>query len=292
MKTLTLFSPAKINLFLHVTNQRDDGYHDLQTVFRALDFGDTLTFRQKSSGQMVRLLGADHIGDVADNLIVKAVEALAQRFPAYASPIEIVLDKVIPMGAGLGGGSSNCATTLIALNELWGLHLGAGELIKIASTLGADVAFFVFAHIHQTDAVALGIGDKLTAIELPQRSYLLLLPQVGVSTAKLFSHPHLTKDTPVIAHLEDKMEQFLDKLYSPFHNAFEHIVTASEPINQALEYLRTLQSEADGTARLTGTGSAVFLPMRHTLNDHRLMHIINQSPCPAMRVDSLYGYLP
>ena len=107
MKTLTLFSPAKINLFLHITGKRDDGYHDLQTVFRALDFGDTLTFRQKNSSQMVSLLGADKIGDVADNLIIKAVQALTQRFPAYASAVEIVLDKVIPLGAGLGGGSSN-----------------------------------------------------------------------------------------------------------------------------------------------------------------------------------------
>ena len=169
---------------------------------------------------------------------------------------------------------------------------GADELIKIASTLGADVAFFVFAHFYQTDAVALGIGDKLTAIELPQRSYLLLLPKVGVSTAKLFTHPHLTKDKPVMTQLEDKTEQFLDKLSLPFYNAFEPIVTASEPINQALEYLRTLQSEADGTARLTGTGSAVFLPMRHTLNNHRLSQIISQAPCPALMVDSLYGYLP
>lgn len=288
MKTLELFSPAKINLFLHVNGERDDGYHDLQTVFRALDFGDMLTFRQKSSGELVSLLGADKLGDVADNLIVKAVEALAKRYPAYASPVQIVLDKVIPMGAGLGGGSSNCATTLIAINELWGLHLGVDELIKIASTLGADVPFFVFAHLHeQPDALATGIGEKLVAIDLPHREYLLLLPKVGVSTAKLFTHPHLTKDTPIIDELTDKSERFLDTLHAPFYNAFEDIVMASAPIKEALDYLRTLEGQTHSTARLTGTGSAVFLPIRHTLNDHIIGQMISQAPCRALKVASL-----
>ena len=289
MKTIELFSPAKINLFLHVTAQRDNGYHDLQTVFRALDFGDTLTFRQKSSSQLVSLLGADKLGSVADNLITKAVNALAKRFPAYASSVEIVLDKVIPMGAGLGGGSSNCAMTLIAVNELWGLHLGVNELIEIAKTLGADVPFFVFAHLHKTDAVAMGIGDELTAIDLPHQEYLLLMPKVAVNTAKLFTHPHLVKNTPIIDDIGGQTTQFLYHLYAPFHNAFEHIVMASAPIKEAMDYLRTLQTKIDGTARLTGTGSTVFLPLRYTLNDQHTQHIIQNAPCRAVKAGSLFG---
>ncbi|MDO4896927.1 MAG: 4-(cytidine 5'-diphospho)-2-C-methyl-D-erythritol kinase [Moraxella sp.] len=289
MKTLELFSPAKINLFLHVTAERDDGYHDLQTVFRVLDFGDTLVFRQKSSGDLVSLFGADDLGDVADNLIVKAVRALARRFPAYASPVQIVLDKVIPIGAGLGGGSSNCAMTLIAINELWGLRLGLDELLKIARTLGADVPFFVFAYLQETDAVAMGIGDKLTAIDLPHREYLLLLPKVAVNTAKLFTHPHLSKDTPVIDDVNGQVERFLDRLHAPFHNAFENIVKAAPPIGQALDYLRTLENQTGTTARLTGTGSVVFLPIRHTLNDHAVRTIIANAPCRAVKANSLFG---
>lgn len=289
MNTLELFSPAKINLFLHITGKRDDGYHDLQTVFRVLNIGDRLTFRQKSSGELVSLLGADKLGAVADNLIVKAVQALAERFPAYASPVEIVLDKAIPMGAGLGGGSSNCATTLIAINELWGLHLKADELISIASTLGADVPFFVFADLYQTDAIATGIGDKLTAIDLPHRDYLLLLPKVGVSTAKLFTHPHLKKDTPTIEDIGGQVGQFLDKLSAPFHNAFEQIVVASPPIGQALAYLKTLEAHTDTTARLTGTGSTVFLPLRYALNNQALEQMIQHAPCRAIKASSLFG---
>lgn len=289
MKTIELFSPAKINLFLHINAQREDGYHELQTVFRALDFGDTLTFRQKSGTQLVNLLGADNVGNVADNLITKAVNMLAKQFPAYVSPVEIVLDKVIPMGAGLGGGSSNCAMTLIAINELWGLHLGVNELIKIASMLGADVPFFVFAHLHKTDAVAVGIGDKLSPIDLPHQDYLLLMPKVAVSTAKLFTHPHLVKNTPIIDDINGQIERFLDNLHAPFHNAFEHIVMAAAPIKQALDYLRTLQAQTNATARLTGTGSTVFLPLRYTLNDHQIQYIIKHAPCRAVKASSLFG---
>lgn len=289
MKTIELFSPAKINLFLHINAKRDDGYHDLQTVFRTLDFGDTLTFRQKNSGELVQLFGAENLGNTADNLITKAVDTLAKRFPAYASPVEIVLEKVIPMGAGLGGGSSNCAMTLIAINELWGLHLGVGELIKIASTLGADVPFFVFAHLHQTDAVAMGIGDKLTAIDLPHQDYILLMPSVAVSTTKLFTHPHLVKNTPIIDDIPSQTERFTYKLSAPFHNAFEHIVMAVPSIKQALDYLRLLEPKTDTTARLTGTGSTVFLPLRYALNDQHTQHIISHAPCRAIKASSLFG---
>lgn len=291
MKELQLFSPAKINLFLHITGKRDDGYHNLQSVFRALNFGDTLRFRSKSSGDLVRLFGAENITpNVADNLIIKAVETLAKRFPAYASPVEIMLEKVIPTGAGLGGGSSNCAMTLVALNELWGLRLSAAELIKIGRELGADVPFFIFAHLNGTDAVATGIGDELTAISLPKREYLLLLPDEHLSTAELFASPKLVANTPVIADLQDKQALFLDKLEPPFCNAFEPIAVAqSAKVAEALTYLQTREADTDTTARMTGTGSVVYLPIVYMMGDGLRYKFIHEAPCQAMIVPSLFS---
>ncbi len=291
MNELQLFSPAKINLFLHITGKRDDGYHNLQSVFRALDFGDALRFRLKSSGELVRLFGADAITEnVADNLIVKAVEVLAKRFPAYAAPVEIVLDKVIPTGAGLGGGSSNCATTLVALNELWGLRLSLSELIDIGRALGADVPFFIFAHLNKTDAIATGIGDELVAIELPKREYLLLLPDEHLNTKALFASPSLVTDTPVITDLPKKVGEFLDKSVPPFYNAFEVIATAkSTKVAAALEYLRSRQADTDTTARMTGTGSAVYLPIVYMMGDGLRHKFVHEAPCQAQIVPSLFG---
>lgn len=290
MKELALLSPAKINLFLHITGRRDDGYHHLHTVFRALDFGDTLTFRPKSSGQLVQLIGAEGLTDtLEDNLIVKAVQTLAKRFPAYASAVQIVLEKTIPTGAGLGGGSSNCATTLVALNELWGLHLGERELIHIGASLGADVPFFVFAHLSGQDAVATGIGELLCPIQLPAREYLLLTPNVHLSTASLFANDALVKNTPIIDAPDEKTEQFLDKLIPPFFNAFESLACErSHEVAEALAYLRTLESQTGTTARLTGTGSAVFLPIIYALNDTTRHAFVHNAPCPARIVSSLF----
>lgn len=288
MAELTLFSPAKINLFLHITSRRDDGYHNLQSVFRALDFGDTLTFRPKNSGELITLLGDEDLPcQKQDNLIVKAAQLLAKKFPAYALPVQIVLDKKIPIGGGLGGGSSNCATTLIALNQLWGLHLTPKELIKIGATLGADVPFFIFAHTYKTDAIALGIGDELTAIDLPAREYLLLFPDESISTAQLFCDKDLIKNTPIISELTNKIPDFLDLQNPPFFNAFEAIVCQqSQKVKQALDYLRTFEKFTQTTARMSGTGSTVYLPLIG-LGKNRVEFA--NYPCPAMLVDSLYG---
>lgn len=287
MAELTFFSPAKINLFLHITGRRDDGYHNLQSVFRALDFGDTLTFRPKTGGDLITLLGDNLPCEQQDNLIVKAAQLLAKKFPAYASSVSVVLDKVIPVGGGLGGGSSNCAMTLIALNQLWGLHLTPKELMKIGATLGADVPFFIFAHAYQTDAIALGIGDELTAINLPSREYLLLFPDESINTAELFSNKDLIKNTPIISELTAKIPNFLDLQNPPFFNAFETIVCEKyQKVNQALSYLRTFESATQTTARMSGTGSTVYLPLIGLGKNQ--VEFINY-PCPAVLVNSLYG---
>lgn len=266
MQTLSLFSPAKINLFLHITGQRDDGYHNLQSVFRALNFGDELEFTLLSASDdvpLVTLIGADGLTETAaDNLIVKAAALLADNYPKAAKPVTITLNKRIPTGAGLGGGSSNCAATLVALNVLWELDLPLDELLLLAAALGADVPFFVFAQCQHPDAIATGIGEQLTEITLPDCDYLLLLPEVHLATAELFCDLNLRKDAPIIDDLPAQVSDFAEQFNPPFHNAFEPIATAYAPdVAAALNYLRTLEPAAGGVARMTGTGSAVYLPI-------------------------------
>ena len=170
MSSVTLPSPAKINLFLHITGRRDNGYHDLQTVFQLLDFGDTLTFTPNNTGQIN--LSPQIEGVLAeDNLIVRAARLLQQK-TAGTRGCDIVLNKVLPMGAGLGGGSSNAATTLLALNNLWECDLSLDELAKFGAKLGADVPVFVEGN----SAFAEGIGEQLTPVEIPESWYLVITP--------------------------------------------------------------------------------------------------------------------
>ncbi|MDO4442207.1 MAG: 4-(cytidine 5'-diphospho)-2-C-methyl-D-erythritol kinase [Moraxella sp.] len=292
LTTLSLFSPAKINLFLHITGRRTDSYHDLQSVFRALDFGDELTFTLHDGDELVRLVGGEHLTDrLDDNLIYKAVHALAAAYPNHAKPVHITLTKRIPTGAGLGGGSSNCATTLIAINELWQLGLNPQTLIDIAATLGADVPFFIFAYYHKTDAIATGIGEQLTPISLPARQYLLLMPDVHLATAHFFKHPKLVKDTPLMSELQRRHEQFDGRLTDGFHNCFEAIAKSHSPaIDAAMDYLHTISSTADDgfAARMTGTGSAVFLPLSPQI-ESQAQQLANNAPCRAIVCQSLYG---
>lgn len=302
MHTLRLFSPAKINLFLHITAQRLDGYHDLQSVFRALDFGDWLAFRLYDDmgsaglggGDMgngippISLTGASHLTkNLDDNLIIKAAHALAKHSPKQVQGVHIHLDKHIPTGAGLGGGSSNCATTLIALNQLWGLNLDTQALIDIAATLGADVPFFIFAHAHQCDAVATGIGEILTPIHLPKRAYLLLMPDAHLATAHFFKHPNLNKKSLFINDLSSYATWFDLTLTPPFHNCFETIASQDSPaVKDALAYLHALPCHA--TPRMTGTGSCVFLPLEAGVLDQAAAWR-DAAPCRAVICHSLHG---
>lgn len=235
---LSLLSPAKLNLFLHITGRRKNGYHELQTLFQLLDWGDQISFMPNESGQITL---ESHSIDIPqeENLIVRAARLL-QRGSLGA---HIALQKRIPTGAGLGGGSSNAATTLLALNHLWGRHLPRSELQAMAATLGADVPVFVGAHT----AWAEGIGEILTTIELPERWYLILVPDCHVPTAEIFSHPQLTRNSIPI-----KMAAFFE---GDSRNDCQQLVRHLYPqVDKALKILDNF-----GEARLTGTGACAFL---------------------------------
>ena len=300
---ITRLSPAKINLFLHITGKRADGYHNLQTVFRLLDWGDYLHFTlvddaafsiidktldaDKLCHQLLTLSGADTItSSINDNLIFKAARALlvfaiqANRLPQQLAPVQITLDKHLPMGAGLGGGSSNAATTLLVLNEIWQLNLNQNELIKIGASIGADVPIFIFGK----DAIAMGIGEELTAIDFPEQQYLVLTPNAHVSTAQLFTHPQLQRDiAPLsIATIQSQCNEYVQHLNSPYQNVFTPVVISLAPaVDEALRYLQGLEMQALSTARMTGSGSAVFLPLDASIATDKVLlkRWIEEAPC-------------
>lgn len=277
-----LFCPAKLNLFLHITGKQDNGYHTLQSVFTCLDIGDTLTFTPQTSKKTITLTGAKGLTDTLDdNLIIKAAQALRQyanTLDIPITPIAIHLAKRLPTGAGLGGGSSDAAMTLLGLNQLWELGLNNNTLQAIGQGLGADVAFFVAG---MPSAIAEGIGEKLTPIVLPSARYLLLTPAVHNDTAAFFSHSSLKKDSPILPHsvINEMGQTAFAKLIPPFYNAFEHIACQSSAINTALDYLKSLSCHTHTTARLTGTGSCVFLPIPHTIDQHTLDNWLKNAPC-------------
>lgn len=288
---LKIFSPAKINLFLHIIGKRPDGYHDLQSVFRTLDFGDWLSFNLTGTKKpLITLTGAEGLTEELDqNLIVKAITLLAKHFPNQAKPIVIDLQKHIPTGAGLGGGSSNCATTLIALNQLWSLDLSLQALIDFAKQLGADVPFFIFSHFHQQDAIVCGIGEILTPLKLPSVRYLLLFPQTHLSTAQFFAHPDLQKNCSPIPNIGNRYDDYGNTMTDAFVNVFEPIAVMHSPVVAlALQYLKSLQISTGTTARLTGTGSTVFLPIPDGTDEAALKRWLADAPCPAIIAQNLY----
>ena len=308
---ITRLSPAKINLFLHITGKRADGYHNLQTVFRLLDWGDYLHFSlvedavfstidksldaDKLCHQLLTLSGADTItSSINDNLIFKAARALlafviqADRIPKQLSSVQITLDKHLPMGAGLGGGSSNAATTLMTLNEIWQLNFTQSELIKIGASIGADVPIFIFGQ----DAIAMGTGEQLTAIDLPEQQYLVLTPNAHVNTAKLFAHPKLQRDIAPLSveTIENQSNDYEQYLNSPYQNVFTPVVTSLAPaVDEALQYLQRLEKVALSTARMTGSGSAVFLPLDASVTTDKglLAKWIKDAPCAGYVVGNL-----
>jgi 4-diphosphocytidyl-2-C-methyl-D-erythritol kinase len=236
-------APAKLNLFLHVLGRRSDGYHEIQTLFQLLDWGDEIRLQPTGDGKITRGEAAYPVaGD--DDLVVRAARLLQAETDCRAG-VRIEVHKAIPLGSGLGGGSSDAATVLVALNHLWGCSLSSAELVRLGARLGADIPVFV----HGRTALAEGIGDRLEPVELGPRHYVLVMPGLPIPTADLFGDPALNRDSRPIGPAEAVAGQG--------HNDFEPLVRMRYP---QMEKALTLLARW-GRARITGTGSGIFLEM-------------------------------
>ncbi len=281
--TLSLPAVAKLNLFLHITGRRADGYHNLQTLFQLLDTGDELHFTLRTDEQLT-LQCNDPTLQGPDNLIIKAGRLLQQHTGCKLG-CDIVLDKKLPMGGGLGGGSSDAATTLLALNALWHLNLSNEQLAALALRLGADVPLFVRGFT----AFAQGVGEQLIPVNLPQKTYLVVTPPCHISTADIFQHPALTRNSPELS---------LDELFnSPWRNDCQPLVEQLQPIVAI-----TLQWLVEyAPCRMTGTGASVFAEFPDTASaQHALANLpancrgfiakgVNQSPVMAALADTEFN---
>ena len=240
----TLSAPAKLNLFLHITGRRADGYHELQTIFQLLDFGDTLSFAARPDSEIH--LYSELSGVAAEqNLIVRAARLL-QQYSGSAHGADITLQKRLPMGGGLGGGSSDAATALLGLNHLWRLRLDVETLAQLGMQLGADVPVFVRGY----SSWAEGVGEVLTPLSLPEHWFVVLTPSCSVSTAEIFNAPELTRNTAAIT-----IAAFL-RGGSPVatRNDCQFVVEKAYPaVKNALTWLATF-----APSRMTGTGASVF----------------------------------
>lgn len=235
-------APAKLNLFLHVTGRRADGYHQLQTAFQLVELCDSIDIDVDESGAIGRISDLAQVA-AGDDLVVKAAHALQRRTDAARKGAMLRVHKRIPVGGGLGGGSSDAATVLVALNYLWETGLDLTQLASIGAELGADVPVFVLGH----SAWGEGIGENLVPLELPEKWFVIVRPGVSVATSEIFQAPELTRNSPVIT---------IRALFEPgTRNDCEPVARARHPeIGEALDWL----SGRSGGARMTGTGSCVF----------------------------------
>lgn len=247
MKNEVWPAPAKLNLMLHITGQRADGYHELQTIFQFIDFADELKFKLKEDDSIVRHCDNFSVAENEDIIVRAAVmlrEKYRQRNPSIDKMfgVEITLKKNIPMGAGLGGGSSDAATTLVALNKLWQLQFSIDDLAAIGLCLGADVPVFVCGFA----AFAEGIGERLSPVSPPESWYVVLIPPVHVSTKEIFCNPQLTRDCSAI--------KLCDLSRHELRNVCTPVVVESYPlVQQAIDIVNNYS-----TAQMSGTGASVF----------------------------------
>ena len=246
-------APAKLNLFSHVTGRRPDGYHLLQTLFQLIDVGDTLHFEVRDDGVIHRSTEVAGIPEEFD-LIVRAARLLQSASGPSTSKkfygANIAIDKRLPMGGGLGGGSSDAATTLIVLNHLWQTGLTRGQLMALGLQLGADVPFFIFGK----NAFAEGVGEKLTQVATPDRWFVVIEPGVSVPTAAIFSAPELTRNTKPV-----KIADFSGTEFRFGENDLQIVASGLfPPVADAIKWLAKF-----GNARMTGSGACVFCSFEH-----------------------------
>ncbi|RZF52606.1 4-(cytidine 5'-diphospho)-2-C-methyl-D-erythritol kinase [Acinetobacter halotolerans] len=260
-------SPAKLNLFLHITGRRENGYHELQTIFQLIDLYDWMTFEEITE-ETIQIQGLAEV-QFEQNLIYRAAQLLR---PHAKSPcgLNIQIEKNIPMGAGLGGGSSNAATTLIVLNQLWQCGLNNQQLAEYGVQLGADVPIFVYGR----NAWAEGIGEHLSFIDLAQKKFIILKPDCFISTQQLFSQKSLTRDSKITTFCAYQLRPSL------FRNNFEPLARQLYPeVEEAMQYL-----DQFGLAKLTGTGACVFTEVTEEMD---IELILQNAPCKAYVVNSL-----
>ncbi|KJH65412.1 4-(cytidine 5'-diphospho)-2-C-methyl-D-erythritol kinase [Acinetobacter calcoaceticus] len=260
-------SPAKLNLFLHITGRRENGYHELQTIFQLIDLYDWMAFTPTLDEQ----IEIDGLSEVRpeENLIYRAAQILRPHAKKFCG-LNIKIEKNIPMGAGLGGGSSNAATTLIVLNQLWKCGLNQEQLADYGVKLGADVPIFIYGK----NAWAEGIGEHLSFIDLDQKQFIILKPDCFISTQLLFSQKTLTRDSKTTKFCAYQLEP------SNFGNNFEPLARQLYPeVEEAMQYL-----DQFGQAKLTGTGACVFIEVTNEMN---IDEILKHSPCKSYLVNSL-----
>ncbi|NUF10865.1 4-(cytidine 5'-diphospho)-2-C-methyl-D-erythritol kinase [Acinetobacter oleivorans] len=260
-------SPAKLNLFLHITGRRKNGYHELQTIFQLIDLYDWMIFTPTLDEQ----IEIDGLSEVKpeENLIYRAAQILRPHAKKFCG-LNIKIEKNIPMGAGLGGGSSNAATTLIVLNQLWECGLNQEQLADYGVKLGADVPIFIYGK----NAWAEGIGEHLSFIDLDQKQFIILKPDCFISTQLLFSQKILTRDSKTTKFCAYQLEP------SNFGNNFEPLARQLYPeVEEAMRYL-----DQFGQAKLTGTGACVFIEVTNEMN---IDEILKHSPCKSYLVNSL-----
>jgi 4-diphosphocytidyl-2-C-methyl-D-erythritol kinase len=267
-------APGKLNLFLHVVGRRPDGYHLLESVFMLIDWCDTLHFEIRPRGGLSR----EDLGEPLppDDLVLRAARAL-QQFSGTPLGAHIAIDKSIPSQAGMGGGSSDAASTLLALNRLWNLKLGLDDLLPLGLKLGADVPFFLTGQ----NAWVAGIGEKVTPVELPKASFLIIKPSQGIATERIFSHPDLKRDTKIAT-----MSGFAA---SPYGFGCNDLQTVAQqicpPISQALVWMDRLGL----VGRMTGSGSAVFARTLSELDIEPALDF-QVKQCDSLSVHPLFGW--
>jgi 4-diphosphocytidyl-2-C-methyl-D-erythritol kinase len=268
-------APAKLNLFLHITGRRDDGYHLLQSVFMLIDWCDTLNFELRHDG----LISREDLGTSlpADDLIVRAARAL-QAATGSRAGAHIGVHKRIPAQAGMGGGSSDAASTLLALNRLWQLNLTLPALCRIGLALGADVPFFLGGH----NAWVEGIGERIQPIQLPIGRFLVVKPQAGLETRAIFSDPDLKRDTETAI-----ISGFAANAFGFGRNDLQPVAQKLCPgVTQALEWLQSLGLNG----RMTGSGSAVFAPVLQDFKLGPVPHGFQVRLCNSLAAHPLVGW--
>jgi 4-diphosphocytidyl-2-C-methyl-D-erythritol kinase len=265
-QTLTLHSPAKLNLFLHIVGRRADGYHLLQSVFQLIDWCDTVSLKRIPENDIRRINPIPGVHPEND-LVVRAAKLL-KEFCQIDCGVEINLKKVIPMGAGLGGGSSDAATTLIGLNTLWNLNLDQKTLCELGLQLGADVPFFIFGK----NAFVEGIGEKIQEISLDTHDFLVIFPKQGVETKSIFQDPELTRD-----HGQITIDGFLASPWSDLSNDCQAVAMRICPeVKQALDWIG--QAVPGSEPRMSGSGSSVFTVLDPKIDVAKLENLLQNLP--------------